>query len=791
MRKKVAISIIIILLSLSAYAQGKYELKRSDFTSVEIVFTAPDRFDAKNVALFGHDFVSLTMDGFGQTSEIGCPSLPAMREMIEIPLCDDISVQVKGERHLVVDGNELGVASAVAPVQPSVCKTASRNSMGLSFDNSVYSTDEFYGNELVTVKRIGVARDRNLAEVVFSPVSYNPVTNQFIIYTEVDAVLVYQNPDIAATVDMKTLHRSPVFGQGIQTINRLDDVVHSPKVSGMAPIRYLIVANAMFRGYFDDFVSWKKRTGFIVDVAYTDEAEVGTTQVSIKNYVKSQYTNATVDNPAPSFLLLVGDVEQIPAKTFSYGDDEHVSDLDYACWNVGDEIPDCYYGRFSAQSVSQLIPQIQKTLMYERYEFPNEEFLGKALLVAGVDGGNDGDLGYTNADPAMDYLAKLYINGDRKPVLGDTSFYDYLSVTEYKNDPSINTNATNVTLVSNSQGDQFREKCNEGAGFINYTAHGYDEGWAEPGLSNSDVVSMNNVKRCGLMIGNCCLSGKFDVPTCFGEALLRRSNYCGAVGYIGGSNYTYWGEDFYWAVGWRNTISATMSLNFLANRMGAYDHIFHTHGESFSAWATTMGSIVMSGNMAVQNSNSGLKDYYWQIYHVFGDPSLMPWLAKAKDMQLTYSGTAPGVTRVTVNTVPFAYVAITTADNNLVGASYANSDGMAEIACSQPLEIGNYILAATAQNYKPMLLDMAVSNNGICVGGDKQDGKIRIYPNPATDQILVVADGLQKIEIVDAVGRVLLIQSDNHVDLTRLVNGVYSVRVTANGFVTVKKIMKQ
>ena len=37
-------------------------------------------------------------------------------------------------------------------------------------------------------------------------------------------------------------------------------------------------------------------------------------------------------------------------------------------------------------------------------------------------------------------------------------------------------------------------------------------------------------------------------PVCFGEGLLRANNK-GAVGYIGGSNNTYWDEDFWWAVG--------------------------------------------------------------------------------------------------------------------------------------------------------------------------------------------------------------------------------------------------
>ena len=63
------------------------------------------------------------------------------------------------------------------------------------------------------------------------------------------------------------------------------------------------------------------------------------------------------------------------------------------------------------------------------------------------------------------------------------------------------------------------------------------------------------------MIGNCCQSNAFDVSVCFGEALLRENNK-GAVGYIGGSNNTYWDEDYWWAVG--NTSNITSNPNYIS-----------------------------------------------------------------------------------------------------------------------------------------------------------------------------------------------------------------------------------
>ena len=598
---------------------------------------------------------------------------------------------------------------------------------------------------------------------------------------------------VQKVMEMKRLHRSPLFGVNIGTVNSLDDALATKGAKRAAdrPVRYLIVSDPMFRGYLDEFIEWKRRVGFVVDVAYTDESDVGNTQESIKSYVKSQYDNATDDKPAPSFLLLVGDIEQVPAKSYTYGEDTHVSDLDYALWTAGDNIPDCLYGRFSAQTVSQLYTQLQKTLLYEKYEFDDDSFLDRAILVAGVDGGTEGDLGYTHADPTMDYLAKNYVNGDEKTVLSGDDFYGYTSVMEYKNDPSISQGATGVTVMSNSNDVDFRQQCNNGAGFINYTAHGYEQGWAEPGLSNSDVSHMMNARKSGLMIGNCCLTGKFDEPVCFGEALLRRENHCGAVGYIGGSNYTYWGEDFYWAVGYRSSITATMSMNYIASKTGVYDHIFHTHGENYQSWATTLGSIVQQGNMSVQNSNSGLKDYYWQIYHAFGDPSLMPWLTRAKDMPLSYTGMAFGSTEIQVSSAPYAYVALTTADNALLGVAVADIGGNATISLSQPLTEGEYVFAATAQNYKPALLSVSLSSPNVNGCDSKYDINLSIYPNPVANVLNVKAPGLQRVVVADAVGRIVLDRvGDGSIDMSGFPSGVYTVRVTANGVVAVRKVIK-
>ena len=689
MKRMMAIWVTLALMAMGTVGAQERGIKilADDWQGLQVEYSTPLP-TVGEVTLGGQSFSTLHIEGCQPSPTIGAPMLPTWSMLIEVPLCDGFDIKVEAAEYDTLPT----LRHPLMPVQPSRSKSDTSAAKVVVLTEA-YEGDAF-GGVLPEVEVAGIARDRRVARVQYSPVQYNPVTGVVVVCRRARLSIAYRNADMEGTLALFHRHHTPAFSSGLGVVNSL----YPKSARSTAPVRYLIVAHSMFRGHLDTFAAWKRRKGMITDIVYTDDAGVGSDTASIAAYIRSQYTNATDSLPSPTYLLIVGDVQQIPAfeDRVSYPEDcDHITDLYYTTWTAGDNLPDCYYGRFSAQNVTQLQAQINKTLMHEQYTFADPSFLDRAVMIAGVDRGEADDYAYRYADPAMDYAIINYINGAS----------GFSQVRYFKNDTTIiPTGVSNVILSGNSSSMSatVRSFINQGAGWVNYSAHGSSTSWGTPNITTSHVNSMTNSQKFGLMIGNCCLTNKFEVGTCFGEALLRKGNYCGAVGYIGGSNSTYWSEDFYWAVGLRGSVSPTMPMNYNASHLGAYDRMEHTHGESHSQWAPTQGSLVWAGNMAVQSSTSSLKHYYWEIYHLMGDPSLMPYLTQADTMEVVADSIVVyGSGTLSVSAVPHAYIALTdSVGQRPIAAAFADDYGIATLILPPTLPIGNYELVAWAQQYR-------------------------------------------------------------------------------------------
>jgi len=660
---------------ISENQETKITISKNDYSNLQFnsVIADIDHFTIKTKA---GDFIQLTIPGYSYSNDVGDPKIPMLKKIIEVPFGANFNINIINESYQEYDLADFGIINKIIPTQPPLSKSID-NPEDLEFmiNESTYLTNEYLSSEVATVTYLGQMRNANLARLEIAPIQYNPVTNKIKVYYNLEVEVTFIGGNTNKTISTKKDLFSPYFeGNFSIVINYKEEL--SDELIMDEPVTYIIVSDLMFQTALQPFVEWKTKKGFNVVEAYTDNPSVGNTTTSIKSYLQDFYNNPPTGFNSQSFVLIVGDVAQIPTfeSETSY---THATDLYYFTYDgTGDIYPECYYGRFSAENVGELQPQIDKTLEYEQYLMPDPSFLDEVVMVTGDDAGHE----LTWGNGQINYGTTYYFN----------LAHGITSHTYLQDEPPGGNYSENI-----------RQNVSDGVAYGNYSAHCSSSGWADPSFVSSHISALSNDHKYPLLVGNCCLSNKFDDNDCFGENLLKAANK-GTLGYIGGSNSTYWDEDYWWGVGYE-AISANPSYN--SANLGAYDRTFHDQGggEPLAEWYVTQGQMPSAGNWAVTQAGSSMETYYWEIYHLMGDPSLMIYFSQPPVTTANYnSSMLTGTTTFTVNTDPYAYVAISK-DGVLHGAAIADPTGLAEVSLTPIVVPGTADVVVTRQNGQPYI----------------------------------------------------------------------------------------
>ncbi len=360
--------------------------------------------------------------------------------------------------------------------------------------------------------------------------------------------------------------------------------------------RYLIVSRPQFRDGLQPFVQWKRQEGFEVEEIYVD--------TNRRDTVKTVIDDAFGDGertPWPRYILLVGDAAMIQAyvgTTRPTGLNTHPTDLYYADF-TGDYLPDALLGRWPVNDTAELRAVVEKTLRYERGLDADTAVLRRVLLVAGRENSEPAP---TTTNGQVNYLKRAFAQEGF-----DTLCY--------------------YNPASSGQRTEILSDMGRGVGLLNYTAHCTASGWSNPAVTFGSVDTIESPMPL-FYVNNCCQSNNFT-GTCFGEQLLRKPQG-GGVAVIGATNSTLWNEDFYWAVGPKYPI--TLDPQYDSLRPGAFDRLLG--GEIYTA-----GELLVAGNLAVTAFGSPYDRFYWEIYTLFGDPSLAPYLGVSDRVTLSVPDT--------------------------------------------------------------------------------------------------------------------------------------------------------
>ena len=689
--KRSLLTLLLVVSAIMLFADGGMIWTNSGITDAQILRSSADgmrvRFNLGGLNLAESEskdglWTELSVPGYTFTNNIGDPQLPLQRKIISVPLNASIKLDIKSEEIQSFELNQYGVFSPIIPAQDSPSKSVDPATLPFIVNKSFYDNGGRTSHAALQVSELGMLRGERLFALDFVPVNYDHNTQSIEVVHQIEAEISYIGANHSASNELKAKTFSPAFETVYQST--IWNYESSRDMVLRHPIGYVVITPQNFLSAMQPFIDWKTREGYNVTVATIES--VGNNHTSIKNYMQGLWNQATADNPAPSYLLIVGDVAQV-ATGSSQTFDTHPTDLHYVRLQGNDFFPEMYFGRFSATTTAEVTNQVNKTLMYAQYTMPDPSYLEKTILIAGM----DSNWATTHGNGQINYAVNNYFN-ENHGIDGHNFFY-----------PNSGSNAANIrSLVS------------AGAGYVNYTAHGYTQEWSDPYFANSHVLALQNYDMPSFVVGNCCLTSKFDVGVCFGEAWLRAQN-AGGVIYIGGTNSTYWHEDYWWSVGAKGTATGNAPA-YDETKLGMYDAQFHENGEAFEDWVHSAGAMIMMGNLAVVQGASSRSDYYWEIYSVMGDPSVKPYAGIPDVNEMDFPETTfIGASSMEVHAAPYTYVGLSMG-NILYAAGLTNASGYVELQFSPFTDPGVATLVGTRSRMRPMIYSIdVVPNDGAYV----------------------------------------------------------------------------
>ena len=536
------------------------EIYMIDETTIELTITSPT-FEFGSISTEGGMFATVKVPGEGLTTTVGEARLPIIKHILEIPQGADPEIVVTSTSWESTSLNELDLPARIVPVQPSVLKIPGATEEFV-IDNQYYINNAFTPSDIAKVADEGVIRGRRFALVEVSPLQYNPSSGEIKTMTACEIVINLPGSNMTQTYEKIQRYSSPrsekLFKTAFANYGFYENGLENRDQEG-----YLIIVYDSFHDEIQPLSNWKQTLGYDVTVTKTSDIPGGPTKDNIYNYIEDAYDTWTIP---PAYVLLVGDIPQIPTFTGSASYSE--ADLYYVTVDGSDYFPDISIGRFPAALESHVTAMVDKTVYYEQGDFPSNEWIKKGAFIASSDHGQ-------LAEQTHNYVID-----------------NYLLPNEYTCDKIYEASGGSTSDIINA--------LNEGRSLCVYSGHGYPGGWGCVPFDQSDVNSLMNNGMYPFVTSHACSTNTFGDSECFGETWLRGADKA-AIGFWGASASTYWDED--------DILEKAMFQAWFAD------------GLEWMAGMTDMGLYYLYQNY----SGGGRVKYYYEAYNILGDPSLVIW----------------------------------------------------------------------------------------------------------------------------------------------------------------------
>ena len=621
-------------------------------SNIEMIYDIND-FEKIPVIINEIEYYKILLEEESNILLEGVPDIPNICRSIVIP--DTAKMEIEVVSFNFIDYNNV----LIAPSKGDLDRSVNPDDVPYVFGD-VYNKDAWFPGDIAKLREPYIIRDFRGQVVEIYPFQYNPVKKILRVYTNIK-VNIYENG--VDTINIINRNSLPEKVESNFKFIYENHFINFGKSSRYEPVseqgNMLVIVYDDFWDTMIPFVQWKNMKGIPTNMV--NVSEIGDAD-AIKTYIKEYY-----DDFGLTFVLLVGDAEQMPTLFQSYYP-YAASDPGYSFIVGEDNYQDIFVGRFSAQNTNDLETQVERSIEYEKYPQSSEDWYHKGLGVASNQGpGDDGEYDNEHIDNIRDDLLN----------------YTYTEVDQIY-DPYATSSLVSTAL-------------NDGRGIANYCGHGSPTSWGSSGFSNTDVNELQNDNMLPFICSVACNNGQFnDYDACFAEAWLRATNNSEPTGAIG--------------------IFASSQSQSWDPPMDAEDEIIDILIEAYSDNIRhSYGALCSQGTMHMMDEyGSGCYDET-DAWTVFGDPSLQVRTDTPTDMTVEHDEMIPigaETFEINITEIENALCAISS-DCKLLGYGYSDSDGRVVIDLFEPIDFieDGVDLVVTAYNKNPYNATLLVGSS--------------------------------------------------------------------------------
>ncbi|OYT16263.1 MAG: hypothetical protein B7C24_08675 [Bacteroidetes bacterium 4572_77] len=700
--KKLAITWSFIFVLMAGYAQVFEFPQNKNNNGLQITASSNEQlsmqfsmesFELKEQDLAGEKMQKILYGISLIPGKEGAPDLPSLSKYLLVPQGSQAEIKIISvEKEVFQNIN-------IAPAAPIPFETQPQLSAKKGIE---YSQNQNFPQEILQLENTEI-RGMQFVKLGFSPFQYNPITQELVVYKNVNFEIQFNNKQSTYGEDR---FRSPFWDQILsdmvfnqEAIPGISYEKRSTKGAKDLGCEYLIVVpnHEDFLAWADTIRKFRNEQGIHTKIVTIDE--IGGNEVSIiDDYFEDVYDNW---DPVPSAVLLMADYgdDELGITSISYThpyEGTYISDNTYADV-TGNNLPDFVFARMTARNAEELEIMVTKFTQYEQNPPTLPSFYNNPITALGwqterwfqicsetVGGYMANTLGKTptrinavyDGNPSVDPWSTAS---------GTSTILNYFGPNGLNYIPA---SPSDLGDWTGGSGSDVVQALNQGSFILQHRDHGNYTGWGEPNFNSGSISQLHNSEYLSHIFSINCLTGQFNEGNqCFAEKFHRYDDG-GALSITAASqvSYSFVNDTYVWG----------MYDNMWPDFMPDYGGNLIPERDFRPAFGSASGKYFLSSS---NWANGNTKTITYRLFHHHGDAFNVVYTEVPQENICNFEAAITNnITTLAFEALPYSLVGLSV-DGEYIASGITDENGEVNIDFPEQNPQSIIKVVITKQNY--------------------------------------------------------------------------------------------